>query len=33
MVSQATAKAGICLREHLRGLKAFGFADDDLLYV
>src|SRR5262249_22569921 len=30
VVREAAAEAGVGLREHLRGLKAFGFADDDL---
>ena len=33
VVSEAAAEAGVRLREHLRGLEAVGFADDDLFYV
>jgi hypothetical protein len=33
MMSQASAEAGVGLIQHLRGLKAFGLADDDLFYM
>src|ERR1700722_14494487 len=33
MMSQASAEAGVGLIEHLRRLKAFGLADDDLFHV
>jgi len=33
VVCEAAAEAGIRLREHLCGLKAFGFADDDVFDV
>jgi len=33
VVGQIAAKTGVGLVEHLRGLKPFGFADEDLLDV
>src|SRR5260370_5220729 len=33
VVSEAAAEAGVRLREHLRRLKAFGFADNDIFDV
>src|SRR5262249_54932350 len=33
VMAKATAEAGVSLRKHLGGLKAFGFADDDIANV
>src|SRR5262249_16312809 len=33
VMAKATAEAGVSLRKHLGGLKAFGFADDDVANV
>ena len=33
MMSQTSAEAGVGLIEHLRGMKAFGLADDDLFHM
>ena len=33
VMSEVAAKAGVCLTKHLRGLKTFHFADDNVFHV